>query len=555
MPSLDRLIRLDVSNLAAGVPAALLQEHPLVRVAGETVGVREYNEIHYDTPQLQLFRHGISLSIHRREEQWIQRCTRQQAEDGELQWLETPLPEAQLDLKPLRKMSLFPILTVADIRSMEAVFTLHCRESRWTLTIPDGVTLALIEERGYWKSGIERYPFHELLLQYQAGSMARWYQTAMEIAWSLFHREAQEMTDEASKWERCGPALLSSTPAQRAFAALQGSVLLVEAKPAAESVAVPDTNPGAESDTFYPLAEGMTARQLFDHLAGGVLQAIEQYREAVLYGAKQDKLAQIVRLHRHVERLQTLFRLYDPLLPRTVAAEVENEIGWLTKELLLVQECRILQDVTLEPLLQQVVRHDGLAALLQKTRNGLQLAVKRLEKALSGFRCTRLLLGLHSWLQGGLWDFLSDPLVREELEAPLQRRAADWLQDGYQQVLKQGRLWQELPLGDRSALVRELDRLGHTVLLFGDLFANKRGRIGGDGRLLYIQALQRMQESLHRLLHIESSQRFLLRGVNNTADETAVQAIQAWQAARMERALAEAARSWEMFVNKLSFWT
>jgi inorganic triphosphatase YgiF len=550
MPSLDRVIRLDASQLTTGV-TGLLQAHPFVQVAGEAMGVREQNEIHYDTPNLQLHRHHISLLIHRRDEQWLQRCTRQESGDQALQTVETPLSEAQLDLKPLRKLSLFPLLNVEDIRALEPVFTLHCREQSWRLSFPDG-QLVLTEERGYWKFGAERHPFHTVVLQWLSGALARWYQVGLDLAWSLYHGQQKGEDGAVLPWERVGPALIGGNAATRAFASSDPQRLLPW--PAGSEVPycfVLRTGP-SETDPFYPLSGEMSGRQVFREVAGRLLQAIAAGQYALLFGGKPDKLARIRLLHRDVERLQSLLRYYDPFLPRNVAAELENELGWLLKELLLVQECQVLQQVSLEPLLAQFAGHAGLDGLLNKTRNGLLLAIKRLEKSVSSFRFTRLLLGLHNWLQGELWDFLSDPLLREELETPIQRRAAEWLQESYQRVRRQGRQWQELSFADRSALVTELDQMGHAVMLFGELFAHKRSRPGGDGRLFYVEALQRMQEALHRLLHIESSQRFLLRGV--AGEESALQAMQAWQAERLQRALLEAGRCWELFANKLSFW-
>ncbi|MBF0098910.1 MAG: CHAD domain-containing protein [Magnetococcales bacterium] len=550
MPSLDRVIRLDASQLTSGL-TGLLQAHPFVQVVGEALGVREQNEIHYDTPNLQLHRHHVSLLIHRRDAQWIQRCTRQEEGAVELQWVETPLAEAQLDLKPLRKLSLFPLLNVDDLRALEVVFTLHCRAQSWRLSFPDGQIL-LTEEQGYWKFGADRYPFHALLLQWQTGSLARWYQVGMDLAWLLYHGQSRGEEGALPPWERVGPALLGESPVGRAFAALAPQrVLPLPAGTEAPYFFVLRAESGGAAP-FFPLSGEMSGQQVFREVAGRLLQALAVGQHAVLFAGKQDKLERIRLLHRDVERLQALLRYYDPFMPRGVAAELENELGWLLKELLLVHECQVLQQVSLEPLLEQFAGHAGLDGLLNKTRNGLLLAIKRLEKSVSSFRFTRLMLGLHNWLQGELWDFLSDPLLREALEAPLQRRAGEWLQESYQRVRRQGRQWQELSFADRSALVTELDQMGHAVMLFGELFANRRGR-SGDGRLFYAEALQRMQEALHRLLHIESSQRFLLRGV--AGEEAALQAMQAWQAERLQRALQEAGRCWELFANKLSFWS
>ncbi len=544
------MIRLEVSR-AATVFSALLQGDPLLRVAGEELGVREWNEIHYDTPNLQLRRNRISLLIVRRDEQWIQRCCRQEEGSSDLQWVETVLTEAQLDIKPLRKLSLFPLLTVEDMRALEPVFTLHCRERSWRLSFPENEGFILAEERGYWKIGAERYPFHDLVMHTPTGALARWYQTALELAWSLFHVEQKE-GEEQSPFERYGPTLLADRPALRAFGGMTGQLLLPVASAAAPLLFVPRLGING-SDQFYPLSGELSARQIFVQLAGKVLQAICEQHQAVLYGNRAAKLEGIAWLHLHVRRLHALLRFFDPLLPRSVSSEWENEFGWLLKELLLVQECQVLQQISVEPLLEQFVGHGGLEALLNKTRNGLLLAIKRLEKGLRSFRFTRLVLGMHNWLHGGLWDFLSDPLVRDELDLPLQRRAGEWLQESYQRVRRQGLQWSELTFAERSALVTELDQLGDAVVLFAELFANKRGRISGDGRLIFLEALQRMQEALHLLLHIESSQRFLLRGVGG--EESALQAMQRWQAERLQKAMLEAGRCWDLFANKLSFWS
>ncbi|MEO5362405.1 MAG: CHAD domain-containing protein [Magnetococcus sp. DMHC-8] len=554
--TLNRWIRLDLSTVSLPVGAGpLLQEHPIIRAAGDgTTTVREHNEIHYDTPDLQLYRHRLALTLNRRGEQWIQRFGVEEGSESDQKWVETPIPDQQLDLKTIRKTPLFPALNGQDARTLAPVFTLHCREQQWALHFPGGLSILLKEERGYLKFGATRQPFHELVLARQAGEEARWFQTALELAQALVPPD--KGGGKMGSPERGGPGLIATTPVTRGFAWLEPTLLLPSFREKGASGA--GGSPGERGLDGAPAAlqVEMTVRQAFVSLCAGLLQQMQVWQGAVLYGGKQAKLAGVQQLYQTTGRLYTLVFLYDTLLPRAVGTELDEELTWLLKELALVQECQALLTETLEPLTEQFATHPGLEELLLKTRNGLILAIKRLERSLVSFRYTRLLLGLENWLTGHLWDFLLDPAQRTELDLPVMRLVADWLQQCHTQVRKRGRKWSDLDLAGRIALRDDIDRMMHATLLFADLFARKKPETTGrlrppDALLSFQECLQRLQGTMHLLVNVQTSSRFLTRGGSG---RDGAQPVQEWQEARVQRRLADAGREWELFAGKLAFW-
>ncbi|MBF0399859.1 MAG: CHAD domain-containing protein [Magnetococcales bacterium] len=546
--SLTKMIRFDLSGLL--VPAGvgpLLQNHPIVRGVGGELHIQEHNEIHYDTPALQLYRHHGAITLNRRGEQWIQWCIMEEGAEQEKKELETAVADQELDLRAIRKVVSASILNNNDIRTLAPVFTLHCREQRWPLHFPAGTSMLLREERGYLKFGATRHPFHELVLEFQSGDLARWFQTGLELAYTLFLQEKSGVPDKG------GPGLVSLTPAARGFAWLDPSLLMPTIPLSQDSKFVGSSEEGM-AEAMAPILEPeMTARQAFVALCGNLLQQMQTLHSTVLYGGKQARLEGIRLLHQYMARLHALFVLYHALLPKEIAPELDKEFGWLLKELALVQECQSLLKETLEPLTEQFSTHPGLEELLLKTKNGLILAVKRLEKALTSFRYVRLVLGLENWLTGNHWEFLSDSVQREGLEVPVVRLAADWLQQCHGQLRKQGRHWSGMSLTARCALHNDVDQLVHATDLFADLFANKRSKQAG-ARSSFQECLGRVHNNIHMLLHLHTSSRFLTRGVNSKEGSSEPHPIQAWQEARIQRHLLEGNREWEQFASKLSYW-
>ena len=556
--TLNKDIRLDLSTVSSSAGAGpLWQNHPIVRAVGGSVLVQEHNEIRYDTPTLQLYRSRVALTLNRRGEQWIQRCSVEEGAEQDKKWLETSVPDQQVDLKMMRKMPAFPPLNATDARSLAPVFTLHCREQKCSLSFPGGLAIILKEEQGYIKWGATRQSFHELVFEYQAGDLARWFQTVLELAYGLFLHE-KGGDEKNGPLEQGGPGLVGATPVTRGFAWLDPALLMpvVRTTPEGKSDGPPE-----EGMPEIPLPKGAserTARQAFVVLCAGLLQAMQVDQTTVLYGGKQARLAGVRLFHQAVGRLRTLIGWYQTVLPAAIYTELDKEIGWLLKELVLVQECQMLLKETLEPLTEQFATHPGLEELLLKTKNGLIHALKRLEKALTSFRYTRLILGLESWITGSQWEFLSDHAQRETLALPMARLAADWLQQCHAPLRKRGRQWSGLDGAARGVLYHEMEQMLYTMDLFADLFAGKRTESGGrtrptGGRNAFQESLSRVHSVAQILVHLQTGHRLLTRG-GNAKEGGANHPIQVWQEARMARCLADATQEWELFSTKLSFW-
>lgn len=546
--TLHTVIRLDLSALSLPTGAgALLQSHPLVRAAGGSAQIQEHNEIHYDTPTLQLYRHRVALSLNRRGEQWIQRCGVDGGAEQERKWVEIPVAEQQLELKPLRKLVVLPILSGDEIRSLAPVFTVHCREQSWTLTFPGDLSLVLREERGYLKLGITRQTFHELVFEYRSGRLARWYQTVLALACHLSYQEKAAMP------EKSGPGLIAATPVMRGFAWLDPAILLPAVPVLQEGATDGGAETGNEDAGRLPrITADLSTRQVFVQGVSALLQQMQEEQSMVLFGGKQAKLEGVRLFYQSASRLHTLIQLYQTLIPKEILAELERESSWLLKELFLVQECQTLLRETLEPLVEQFATHSGLEELLLKTKNSLILAIKRMEKSLSSFRYARFILGMESWITSNQWDLQADPEQRDGLEVPALRQAGEWLQQQHSQLRRLGRNWSDMDLAARCALHSDLDLLVNAVDLLGELFAHKRMK-QADVRQAFQESVHQVHSRMHTLLQLQTSGRFLTRWVN-TREGGGHPPIQGWQEARIRKHQLDAAREWEQFSNKLPFW-
>lgn len=537
---MNKTIRLDISALSLP-PGVLSQDHPIIRAVSDTTRIQERNEIHYDTPDFKLRWDNMGLTLNREGDQWIQRFSVKNTYEHCKEWLETPTYNNRLDLKAFKpgkrsffSQALLQLRQNADI-VLAPVFTLHCREEQWSLNFPDDVRITLREERGYLKFGAARQPFHELVLEHQSGSLARWYQTALELAYDFFRDE------------KSGPSLACASPVTRGFAWLDPDFIMpmIRSGKGLRETAC-ETADEKSSVGHFKLRENMTVRHAFVHICSGLLQRIQACRGIILYGGKQAKLDGVQHFYQATTQLHTLTLLCHALLPEEVRREMDSEIRWLLKELDLVREWQTFLKETLEPLIEQFTSYPGLEILRAKAKNGQQLSVERLAKTLTSFRYTRLILSMASWTSGNHWEFLSDLAQREGMAAPVTRFAVEMLQRYHEQLRKRGQRFPNMSLSARCGLRSDVDFLAHTTNLFSELFIKKRTPS-------FQNRLDSFQNNIHSLVDLHASSRFFARLVDKK-EETMGHIIQEWQEARTKRRLFDSTKEWERFSSELPFW-
>ena len=536
---MNRTIRLDLSALSLP-SSAQLQNHPLIRAVAGNVSIQERNEIHYDTPDLALRRDNVALTLNRQGEQWIQRCSSKDDHEHCLKWIETPLATNQLDFAVLKtNKKIFPSHALALLQRdseevLAPVFTLHCREEQRSLDFPDDVHIVLREERGYLKFGASRQQFHELVLEHQSGNLARWYQTALELAYYFAPHEKIEL------------GLVCTPPIARGFAWLDHSLIM----PTTSSGEHYGTRePKGEASPFplmFELHVNMTIRQAFGHICTRLLQRMQVCRGIILYGGKQAKLNGVLWLYQAVSQLHTLILLCHALIPGEIRGEMDKEIRWLLKELDLAREWQVFLQGTLKPLMEQFNSYSGLETPLSKARDGQQLAVNRLGKALLSFRYTRLILGLAKWVEGRSWEFWSDPAQREGMAMPVTNFATEMLQRYHSQLRKRGQKFSSMDLSSRCGLLNNVEFMTHTTHLFAELFKNKR-------MPCFQTCLAELRHTMHGLVDLHTSNRFFARLIDKR-QETVGHIIKGWQGARTDRRLADSTKEWQQFSNESTFW-
>lgn len=536
---LSDTIRLDLSQLTwpEGVP---LQNHPLILATNAHVHVQQRNEIHYDTPDLALRRNNLALTLFRKGEQWLQCCSTRDSHEQTLKWMEMPVAANQLDLMALKtSKKLFPSHILSRLQSnsvdiLAPVFTLHCHDQQWSLELPDNVKMIIREERGYLKFGATRQLFHELVFERQSGSLARWFQTVLSVAYHLAPNEKTEL------------GLACTTPVARGFAWLEPSLIM----PSMQACGQRESREVADKAVYaylpFDLQNKMTTRQAFSHICSQLLQRIHACRGVILYGSKQTKLDGIQWLYQTTTQLHTLTLLCHELLPEEIRGEMDKELCWLLKELDVVREWQVFLNNTLEPLIEQFNAYSGLEAPLAKARDGQQLAVKRMGKLLASFRYTRLLVGMANWVESNSWECLSDPNQREGMATPVTVFAKEMLQRYHSQLRKRGHTFTNMDIPARNNLRDNIDFLTHTAHLFAELFNNKHTPV-------FLLSLGRLQNNSHTLVDLQASNRFFNRLVDQK-EKTIGHLIRGWQGARTKRRILDSTQAWEQYTSESTFW-
>lgn len=537
---IDKTFRLDLSGLSLS-HGAQLHTHAVVRAVGSGLRTRERNVIHYDTADLALYRDGVILTLDKQGEQWLQRCTLLDDHGHRIKWLETPVATHRLNLDALREhKKLFSADTFARLQRqsidlLAPVFTVHCHDKQWSLFFPENVSMTVREEWGYLKFGVTRQPFHELVLEHQSGHQARWFQTVLELAFHFSPDDHHPLS------------LGCMSPVARGFAWLDPSLVVLAGLSSAANI---DAVPYAENNPFmavpFELRANMTIQQAFGHLSTRLLQRVQACRRVVLFGGKNAKLDAVRWLAQTVRQLETLITLCRALFPKEVYGELDTEVRWLLKELDRVLAWQMFVRETLEPLIEQFHAHSGLEIPLSKAREGQQLAIKRLGTVLRSFRYTRLVVGLANWIEGGGWEFLSDPEQRAGMGTPVGRFAAEMLCQYQEPLRASGCAFADLDLAGRCGLRRHVDAMMHTTHLFSELFPNKR-------TVPFRTRLHGLYTSIHKLVDLYASNRFFARLIDKR-QETVGHLIQDWQSARTNRRLIDSNSAWEHYSSGPTFW-
>jgi inorganic triphosphatase YgiF len=373
------------TELKLKVPAAdldRLRSHPMLQARALAAPVEHHLvDTYYDTPQRDLWKHGLTLRVRKDNDKWIQTARSASPAWPVLhardEW-ESDIPNEQprpgLLARQIKQPRLAKALASKRIaRDLRPVFQNTTQRTSWQLSLSTGEQLECAVDAGAIAAGKRHTSISELELELKGGDPSRLFDLALAL-----HADVPFQMANDSKAAR-GYALLDNQP--------------LAARKAAP----------------VRLTRAMTLEDAFQAIALNCLQQIETNVPGVL-------LKDVESLHQMrvgVRRLRAVFDMFDSLAPLTPT--LRDGIDWIAGALGATRDWDVLTASTLAHIPGP---HTG--ALRESAAAKAADLHKHVAHELRAARFTRVLLELNGWLHGRHWR--SDGALPKS--SPLAERAA-----------------------------------------------------------------------------------------------------------------------------------
>jgi len=433
---------------------ALLREHPLLaELSNAAPREHELTDTYYDTPDLDLWRAGLTLRVRQDGDTWIQ--TVKTAANGSSalhqrgEWessLDGPQPAPDTVARQIKSQRVNSILRAPDvIDALQPVFTNTTRRTTWDLELPDGLLVECAIDKGSIEGKDRKVDFAELELELKQGDPARLFELALNL-----HQDVPLQLSNDSKAARGYALLRNETPQP------------------VKAVPVELKRKMRMEDALQVISLNCMA-QIEANLPGVLVQSVESLHQ----------------MRVGLRRLRALLDMFGELAP--LPDELHEGLEWLSGELGTTRDWDVLAETTLAGV--EGINVEALqAAALEKAR-----ALHRdMLPTLQSPRFTRLVLQLNAWLHGRGWR----PAEGLEKGDPLRERAregmAPLLHKAQQRLRKRIDALDEQDAPQRHRVRIAAKKARYAAEFFADL-------LPGRAVKLYTKQLSALQDRLGHL--------------------------------------------------------
>ena len=491
-----------------------LRGHPLFKRATRRLSRKLYS-VYYDTPDLDLWRAGVTLRLRRSSGRWVQTIKgggtvaaglhqRHEFETGST----APVP----DFSAIGDHELAAHFASPQLRAhlKPMIVTEFTRVSSMLAPAP-GIAIEASIDRGIIKSGAATEPVCELELEVKTGPAWRAYQVAMQLL-----KAVPLLVEDRSKAER-GVALHLGTRC------------------------APLKSPPS------PVAADMTSNHAFKAL---VLTSLAHYtanQRGMLVGADPEYLHQ---MRVALRRLRSVFSTFAPLFPAAVLEPPVAEIRWLARILGAARDWDVFVAETLPPLSARYAQHPGMAALTRSAAKRREAANRVARRAVRSARGQGLLLALGAWTNAETWLEGLDVAQSSEMQRPVSGFAHTVLDAALERVRGRGRHFANLAPPELHRLRIAAKKLRYAAESFAPLHDGKSARD-------YQDALARLQDALgsyNDAVKMTSFAERASRGLRGAAANEARGIMLGWSAGMQTADTRHLKRVWKEFRAAEPFW-
>ncbi|MGZ9037417.1 MAG: CYTH and CHAD domain-containing protein [Burkholderiales bacterium] len=495
-------------------PAAIrrLFADPLLKT-GARSPARKLTTVYYDTPDLDLCRHGAALRVRRDGDRWIQTVKwGGDARSGlhQRNEIEAELPGEAPDLSKITNAHLDALFRSSRIAAaVRPVFETSFTRSTRLLELGDAqVEVSL--DRGEITCGDRREPLSELELELKRGAVPALFELALKLA------------------ERVPMALENRSKAERGYA-------LFRWKPDAPTKAAASTLP-----IDFTVAQG------FAVLAWESLRQLHANEDGVLRGEDPEYLHQ---MRVALRRLRSTFSAFARAIPGPARDRVLPDLRWLGGRLGPARDWDVFVTETL-PAISGAFGGTAFEALSSEAARRRAASQREVRRTLRSRRYQRAMLSIACWLVSESWREGAEDAQLARLDSPLRAYAQAELERRYERVRKGGRKLGELDAAGRHELRIAIKKLRYSVEFFASLFE------AAPARALRAR-LARLQDILGTMNDAVAIQRLLadvMAGTENLAVAEARGILFGWSAGRGEALEGELNRAWRAFRRSETFW-
>ncbi len=470
---------------------------------------RQVHSVYYDTPQRTLLRAGLALRLRSDGGRWLQTLkTEGRAAAGlhvreEWEW---PLPGEALDFGLLATTPEAKLFRAPSLRAKLApVFTTEFERTSLRLAFADGGLAELCLDSGEIRSGHRRSAISEAEIELLAGSPARLYELALELAGRVPLRLGQ-----ASKAER-GYALARNDPPRPVKAAQ------IELDPQGSVAA----------------AFASVVRSCMAHL---------QANETGFLAGKDPEYLHQVRVA--LRRLRACFSLFKAVIPEPAFGTVTSGLREQNAALGRARDWDVFVHEMLRALRSQRADEAAVMAFQRRCVRLGRIHLRAAQGAVASAAWQRLWLELGRLLADGAWM-----QAHEALALPVDGYAASLLQQRAASLKKRGKRLPELDAKGRHRLRIAAKKLRYAAEFFAALFPRRRVRP-------YVQSLSAMQDVLGGLNDAATLLSLLPEACAGARapDARVAGMIQGWSAASTHLQLDALARAWDHWQRQKPFW-
>jgi triphosphatase len=491
-----------------------LQRHPLWRAARRIAAQKLYT-VYYDTPELDLWRSGLTLRLRKAGARWVQTVKGGGGASGGLHRryeFEAPVAGPLPDLTLIDGSEWAGHFAAPQVRTqLKPVMLTEFVRSRACIEDGTGMRIEASLDRGLIKSGDATEPVSELELEVAAGEPWRAYQVALKLAGRV-----PLLVENRSKAHR-------------------GLALHEHAAPAPVKA------------TASPVAREMSAQDAFIALAGACLDQFVANQRGMIAGADPEYLHQ---MRVALRRLRSVFGTFAPLLPPAALVMPIAETRWLAGSLGAARDWDVFATETLPPITARYPEHDGVAAFAAAVVRLRRQANRSARQAVVSTRGQGFLLSAAGWLAARTWLEQMEDAHKEALDQPVADFARAVIGAAHTRVLRRGRGFGKLSAERLHRLRIAVKKLRYAIEFFGSLYDDvKLSR--------YRAVLVDMQDHLGRFNDARVAAALAARagaGLEGSAGAEARGIMLGWNAGAQQFGMRELERVWKRFRACKPFW-